>query len=125
MAGVTATSVRVRPPEISTVEGAEVQFTAEVFDERDQGLDSAPVEWSSDDPSIVTIDETGRARALRPGSTRIRASFNEVTEFAPVTVVPAPSDGDEGGGGSGGGDGSVVDEVMDVVDVVGGTLGLP
>ena len=102
ISGVDARSVRVMPPEVSTVEGAEVQFSVAVVDDHDQAYDSPPVTWSSEDPSVVAIDEQGKARALKPGSTRIAARFDDVTGFAPVTVVADPETDDGGGGVIGG-----------------------
>jgi len=49
---------------------------------------AATVRWVSRDPAIVSVDETGRVRALRPGTARILAIVGERTAES-VIVVPA------------------------------------
>lgn len=62
----------------------------------------APV-WSSDDPAIARVDETGLVVAVSPGATTITALAGETSGSARVVVTEA------GGGGSDpGGDAPVV-----------------
>jgi uncharacterized protein YjdB len=80
-------TVSVSPPEVSTPEGEEVRFAATVRDDQNGPLEGAAVTWSSDDESVVRIDQDGRATALAPGTARVRASFRDASGEAVVTVV--------------------------------------
>ena len=56
------------------------------------------VRWSSDDPSIVTVDPDGKIHCLRTGSTTITVSSKDYATDVLVTVLPA-SDADDGSTG--------------------------
>ncbi len=47
------------------------------------------VRWSSDDPSIVTVDPDGKIHCLRTGSTTITVSVKNQATDVLVTVLPA------------------------------------
>jgi len=47
--------------------------------------------WSSDNPAIASVDETGEIRGETVGNTTIRASFGGFDAAAPVEVLPLPS----------------------------------
>jgi hypothetical protein len=56
---------------------------------RPAGIAAAgPVRWVSRDPAIVSVDESGTVRALRPGTARVLAIVGERTAES-VIVVPA------------------------------------
>lgn len=61
-----ATRIEVQPmrPDIDGEAGLRVQFTAHVFDPFDNEITDANVEWTSSDPSLVTIDSSGLATVV-------------------------------------------------------------
>jgi uncharacterized protein YjdB len=67
-------SVRIEPTAgISLWPGQEQQATATAYDEQNRPLTGRAVTWRSNDPSIATVDQTGRVRAVGPGYTAIEA----------------------------------------------------
>ena len=86
---VVVTRVAVEPGEASVSQGSAFRLTATVFDEFDESLSEAAVEWSSEDPTIVSVEADGAAQALSPGSTLVWARFNGVSGSAAVTVMPS------------------------------------
>jgi hypothetical protein len=86
---VLVTRVAVDPGEASVSQGSAFRLTATVFDEFDESLSEAAVEWSSEDPTIVSVEADGTAQALSPGSTLVWARFNGVSGSAAVTVMPS------------------------------------
>ncbi|HTQ10992.1 MAG TPA: Ig-like domain-containing protein, partial [Fimbriimonadaceae bacterium] len=45
------------------------------------------IKWSSSDPSIATIDDTGKAKAIKVGKCEIKAEFHGLTATYPLTVI--------------------------------------
>jgi len=86
---VVVTRVAVEPGEASVSQGSAFRLTATVFDEFDESLSEATVAWSSEDPTIVSVEADGAAQALSPGSTLVWARFNGVSGSAAVTVMPS------------------------------------
>lgn len=86
---VVVTRVAVEPGEASVSQGSAFRLTATVFDEFDESLSEAAVEWSSEDPTIVSVEADGAAQALSPGATLVWARFNGVSGSAAVTVMPS------------------------------------
>ena len=87
---VTVTRVMVEPGQAVVPRGDDLQFTATVFDELDESLHQVAVVWSSEMPQVVSVAPDGTARALAAGSSLVKASFNEVSGSALVTVLPSP-----------------------------------
>ena len=53
-------------------------------------FDAKPlIVWSTDDPSIATINDQGRLKAVKPGKTVVRAVFHGMTATYPLTVIAA------------------------------------
>ena len=48
---------------------------------------NGPIPFVSVDTAIVRVDEVGQVRAIRPGSTRIRASWGDATSSETVVIV--------------------------------------
>ena len=68
-------------------ETALVEPTIEdAFGNRIQG---AAVTWDIADPAVVTADQAGQVRAIRPGSTFVRASIPESSDSVRVIVDPS------------------------------------
>jgi hypothetical protein len=86
--------IQINPPTAPIVEGDQVTLTAQV-----QGGPANPtIVWSSQDPTIATIDANGLVRTLGPGSARIQASagprsanitLDVARRMARVTIAPA------------------------------------
>lgn len=54
--------------------GTEVELTAEVY----PTTASADVEWSSENPGVCTVDESGNIKGVSSGNTTITAEYNGV-----------------------------------------------
>jgi YD repeat-containing protein len=100
--------LRIEPGAATRATGEEVAFTATaVYDDGTAGDVTATAAWISSAPGVATLDATGRARALSPGSTGITASFGGVIgsaslavrnrnagdQEAPTADITSPSDG--------------------------------
>jgi len=88
--GVTVASVTVSPASATLLVGETGQFSAEVRDVDGAVLPSSVVTWSSGDASIASVGSDGRAVALHPGTTEIRATARGVTGTATLTVEGGP-----------------------------------
>jgi hypothetical protein len=88
---VDVSSVEVVPSTVNAVQGESHQLVATVHDDQNQEVASARVEWSSDDPTIASVDEDGVLIAHSPGSVDVHASYLGVTGSASVVVLPGPS----------------------------------
>jgi hypothetical protein len=51
---------------------------------------SYPTKWTSSDPTVATVDTTGRVTAVAPGSTSITATVNGTSGASVITVFLAP-----------------------------------
>lgn len=88
---VVVMSVTILPPNPAVMEGETLTLDAVVADEGGASIDGAAVLWSSNDPDVVTVDETGVARAISDGVATVAATFRDVTGSATVTVFPGPT----------------------------------
>src|SRR6185436_15800446 len=74
--GVVVSSVTVGPASASLVEGDSLQFTAVVRDEDGNILPAdGQVEWSTDQPTLLSVSSSGMVRALQSGTAHVRAEF--------------------------------------------------
>jgi YVTN family beta-propeller protein len=78
--------ISVTPSSASVSLGGTQRFQAQVFDQRG---DSFPgqVTWSTDRPSVASIDLTGLAEGLTPGDAVVTAQFDALTGTALLAVV--------------------------------------
>ncbi len=83
------TALTISPLEPTLAAGTQVLFSA-----HDQnGLDvTSSVTWSSSDPAVASIDATGAAHALTPGTTTITAVFGTASASTLLTVATATVD---------------------------------
>jgi uncharacterized protein YjdB len=81
------TSVSVDPPVSIVSIGDEVQFTATVHDSPPHGH-MHPVQWSSSDESVASIDDKGKMKALALGLATITATSQGQSGIAAVTILP-------------------------------------
>ena len=80
-------SVVVSPPESTMAVGDTLRLTAEAFDENGHQVDDATFIWSSNDTSVVTVDEFGLVEAVTEGTAWITAAIGEVEGAAEITVT--------------------------------------
>src|SRR5689334_8734241 len=77
---VTPASIVVSPSTSQTIaSGGSVAFTAEVRNKAGSALSGNAVSWMSSDPSIATIDQSGKLTAAKVGTASITASSGSVT----------------------------------------------
>ncbi len=94
---VPVESVEVHPPSFTILEGETQTLTAKATDGLGKDLPIGAVTWSSDVPSIFSIDDTGNGEALAPGQATIwatldgtRGSANVLVGLGPRIVVGEP-----------------------------------
>jgi hypothetical protein len=83
-------TVVVTPQLAEMVVSATRHFGAVTLDSAGAVLTDRRVTWSSSDPAMATIDTTGRATALAPGTIAISATSEGITGAASLTVVAIP-----------------------------------
>lgn len=72
--------------------GESRDFDAETQDQNGHPVAGVEVEWSSTDPAVVTVDDTGRAVAQSAGGAALQASARRVRGYARITVQGAGDD---------------------------------
>jgi trimeric autotransporter adhesin len=84
------TAIVVTPPNPSAAVGTKRQFTATgtFSDSTTQDL-TTQVAWTSSDPTVATIADTGEATAVAAGTTMITATLDTVTGSTGLTVTTA------------------------------------
>ncbi len=83
------TRIEVTPSPASIPVGGGQTFTARAFDQFDNEITGVSFTWSSSDPNIATIDQTGLALGVSQGQTTITASAQNVSGTATLNVTPA------------------------------------
>lgn len=66
-------------------------LTASLLDAQGNSLAGRAVSWSSDNPAVVAVDQSGLTRALSPGAARVSASAAGRTAVIPVSVQRPPT----------------------------------
>jgi hypothetical protein len=86
--GIVLSSIAVTPATMTITQGSAQQFTATgtYSDFSTQDL-TATATWASSKTGIATINSTGRAQGVAPGSTNITAAQGAVTSPAAVLTV--------------------------------------
>ncbi|MGE3617407.1 MAG: Ig-like domain-containing protein, partial [Gemmatimonadales bacterium] len=85
----TPASITVTPTPLALEEGDIVQLSAVVRDATGEVI-SVPVTWTSDQPTIATVDQTGLVTAIAEGSATISATAGTAASQAPVSVKRKP-----------------------------------
>ena len=80
---VAVTSVQVKPASLSLLVGEKNSLTATV--QPAEATDKT-VRWSSSNPAVATVDETGNVTAVAEGTATITASAGKVSGSCQVTV---------------------------------------
>jgi uncharacterized protein YjdB len=82
--------VDINPTVLQLAVGATANLSARVFSEANALLTSAKVFWSTQNPTIVTVDQEGVVTAVGPGTAQIAASSGGQSRTIPVTVEQRP-----------------------------------
>jgi hypothetical protein len=88
--GVPVGVVTIQPPSVTLVEGASVQLSAQVKDRLGGTLPNGAVTWSIENPSLISVSESGLVQALLAGETSVRATIDGVSGSAAVIIQPGP-----------------------------------
>ena len=82
--------VEVSPPVLLLVVGGSATVSAQVYGVGDILLPTAKVFWSSQDPTVVTVNQEGVATAIASGTAQIAASAGGLSRTIAVTVSQRP-----------------------------------
>lgn len=82
-------SVRVSPTSAAIKVGETVHLIAEPLDASGNVLSGRTIAWSSDDPSVATVDNTGLVKGLSTGTANITATSEGKTGTAGIAVASA------------------------------------
>ncbi|TVP55779.1 MAG: hypothetical protein EA351_09955 [Gemmatimonadales bacterium] len=84
-------SVEVNPSTVTLAQGETLQLQAILSDANGNRIVDIPptVSWSSADPGIVSVDDSGRAEGVSDGTTSITATAEGVSGSTSVTVETA------------------------------------
>jgi outer membrane protein OmpA-like peptidoglycan-associated protein len=86
----TTASVSVTPATSSfSAAGATAQLTAQAMDASNSAISGKTFTWTSDAPSVATVNESGLVTSVANGAAHISASADGVTGSATVTVLVA------------------------------------
>ena len=90
VSAATLTSIAVTPVSPSIAAGTTEQFTATgTYSDNSTANLTSQVTWASATPSVATINTTGLATGVAPGTSTITAMLNGVTGTATLTVSAA------------------------------------
>ncbi|MGH7531164.1 MAG: Ig-like domain-containing protein [Gemmatimonadales bacterium] len=99
-----------------------VRFTAVLLDRDGDTLPATP-QWSTDNAAVATVDQSGLARAIAPGSATIGARVNTLSAAAALTVAERPGTAAlVGAGDIASCDASGDERTADLLDEIAGTV---
>ena len=81
-----ARTVLVAPPADTLVVGDSLRLAAEAFDARGHPVDGAAFAWSSSEPSIVAVDESGVVRGVGEGTAEIAVAAGSARQASRISV---------------------------------------
>lgn len=81
-------NVVVNPSRATIVEGESQQLIGRVVNTYGRELTDRNLEWSSRDPAVVSVSSTGAISANLPGATWIKATSEEKSDSAKISVLP-------------------------------------
>ena len=87
---VPVASVRVTPSSSSLAIGGQVALVAQAFDLNQNVLSGRAVSWTSQAPSIATVNSSGVVTAVSGGSATITADVEGKSASATITVAAGP-----------------------------------
>lgn len=83
-------SVRVMPPAATVPVGQTVQLTATTYDTAGHVVAGGRVTWMSERPAVASVNANGLVTGLAVGQTGIRATSDQQSATAGITVTAAP-----------------------------------
>ncbi len=83
----TASIVAVSPPADTLVAGDTLRLSAAAFDANGHTLAGLKFEWSSSDPSVVRVDDSGLVRSAGDGVATVTASTGDAEGSSELTVT--------------------------------------
>ena len=83
-------SIMVNPPSPSILVGGQLQLSSTTLGESGDVLFGRSVFWSTSNPLVASIDNTGLLTGLSPGATTITATSESRSASAGVSVLPVP-----------------------------------
>lgn len=86
---VPVASIRMAPGSATIAAGQTAQLTAQALDANDNVLNRT-ITWTSDQPSVATVSQSGLVTGVNTGAARISASVGTVSSTVTVTVTPVP-----------------------------------
>jgi M6 family metalloprotease-like protein len=84
---VTVATVDVRPLQSSLIEGRTAQLTVTLRAANGSDVTGVPVSWTSSDPEVATVTESGVVTAKRAGTVTITASAQNRQGSAQLSVI--------------------------------------
>lgn len=88
---LTPSRIAIAPGDTTlTVLGEQVRYIATVYDTNDNMIPNPLVNWTSDNPGIASVSDSGVVTALHNGTAGITASSGDVSAIVVVSVL-APS----------------------------------
>ena len=84
-------SVQVSPMSASVVVGGSVTLSASAFDAEGNPLSGRAVTWSSQNPTVATVNSAGVVSAVGSGSTSVTATIEGKSNSVTVNVGSAPA----------------------------------
>ena len=75
---------------LSLVIGSSSTIAPTVKDSHGAVVTGRAVVWSSEDPTVATVDASGKVTAIKVGQTRVTATLGELTSSVLVSVIKAP-----------------------------------
>ena len=82
--------VSIAPPPAPLVVGGVAGLEAAAFSSNGDPRSDTQIEWSSEDPSVVTVDAAGMLRGIKPGRANVRASAGPASATLAITVASNP-----------------------------------
>lgn len=83
-------SVTVTPESISVQADRTAQLSAVLRDANGRVIIRRHTTWTSLDPAVAIVDTSGLVRGLSPGSTRVTAESEGISDTAAITVTEGP-----------------------------------
>jgi uncharacterized protein YjdB len=87
---VAVGSITVTPPSQSIVEGTSTTTPFTATDSHDHLLTGHGLTWMSSDTTVATIENSGKAHGLSPGTVTITAASGGMSGTASLIVTPVP-----------------------------------
>src|SRR5437773_1701358 len=84
--GQPVAAITVTPPHDTLLEGATVQLAAQLWSAAGHRVFRQPVAWSSDNPSVATVSDSGKVAAIAVGSATITVTADGKSASAAIIV---------------------------------------